>query len=136
MSACRITRSGVIVGEILPRYAPQPMSEAATSGSESGPAAGVRWDLSHLYAGPDDPRIDGDLDAARTAAKEFAERWRGRIALSGGVFQNAILLEAVAARLQATGHRILSHSRVPTNDGGLSLGQAAVAAARLLNNGQ
>ncbi len=33
-----------------------------------------------MYAGPDDPRIDGDLDAARTAAKEFAERWRGRIA--------------------------------------------------------
>jgi len=43
-------------------------------------AAGVRWDLSDLYAGPDDPKIDADLDAAHANAESFAKRYRGRIA--------------------------------------------------------
>jgi oligoendopeptidase F len=50
--------------------------EAATG----GPAAGVRWDLTDLYAGPDDPRIDADLDAALASARAFAARLRGRVA--------------------------------------------------------
>jgi hydrogenase maturation protein HypF len=52
------------------------------------------------------------------------------VALSGGVFQNRVLLEQVGARLAAAGLRVLSHRQVPANDGGLSLGQAVVAAAR------
>ena len=40
----------------------------------------VTWDLSSLYAGHADPRIDGDLDAARRTAEAFAERHRGRVA--------------------------------------------------------
>jgi oligoendopeptidase F len=42
-------------------------------------ATGIRWDLSDLYAGPDDPRIDADLDRALTGAKDFAGRYRGRL---------------------------------------------------------
>jgi hydrogenase maturation protein HypF len=53
----------------------------------------------------------------------------GTVALSGGVFQNLLLLHGAAARLQAHGFRVLVHSRVPCNDGGISLGQAVVAAA-------
>jgi oligoendopeptidase F len=45
-------------------------------------AAGVRWDLTDLYRAVDDPRIDEDLAAARTAASDFAARHRGRIATS------------------------------------------------------
>jgi hydrogenase maturation protein HypF len=56
------------------------------------------------------------------------------VALSGGVFQNRILFERVLAGLQAKGFKVLTHSQVPTNDGGLSLGQAAIAAARLLDS--
>jgi hydrogenase maturation protein HypF len=51
------------------------------------------------------------------------------VALSGGVFQNVLLLTAAVARLEAAGFRVLTHSRVPCNDGGISLGQAVIAGA-------
>jgi hydrogenase maturation protein HypF len=50
--------------------------------------------------------------------------------LSGGVFQNRILLERTSALLTATGLRVLVPERLPPNDGGIAFGQAAVAAAR------
>jgi hydrogenase maturation protein HypF len=54
----------------------------------------------------------------------------GTVALSGGVFQNLLLLHATVNRLEGHGFTVLVHSRVPCNDGGISLGQAVVAAAR------
>jgi hydrogenase maturation protein HypF len=54
----------------------------------------------------------------------------GTVALSGGVFQNLLLLTTAVAGLEAAGFTVLTHSRVPCNDGGISLGQAVVAAAR------
>jgi hydrogenase maturation protein HypF len=51
------------------------------------------------------------------------------VALSGGVFQNLLLLDRAVDRLAGRGFRVLTHERVPTNDGGISLGQAAIAAA-------
>lgn len=52
------------------------------------------------------------------------------VALSGGVFLNAVLVERATARLAAAGFEVLTHRRVPPNDGGISLGQAAIVAAR------
>ena len=52
------------------------------------------------------------------------------VALSGGVFQNQLLSGAVVSELTERGFTVLVHSRVPCNDGGISLGQAVVAAAR------
>ena len=54
------------------------------------------------------------------------------VALSGGVFQNRILFERVLRGLEAKGFTVLTHARVPANDGGIALGQAAIAAAQLL----
>jgi hydrogenase maturation protein HypF len=52
------------------------------------------------------------------------------VALSGGVFQNLMLLGRTVTRLEASGFTVLTHSRVPCNDGGISLGQAVIAAAQ------
>ena len=56
------------------------------------------------------------------------------VALSGGCFQNKLLFEEVVRLLESDGLACLSHAKVPTNDGGLALGQAAIAAARHLEN--
>jgi hydrogenase maturation protein HypF len=51
------------------------------------------------------------------------------VVLSGGVFQNRLLLERTVAALEGDGLRVLVPERLPPNDGGISYGQAAVAAA-------
>jgi len=50
-----------------------------------------------------------------------------KVALSGGVFQNRLLLRLTVADLVKAGFEVLTHSKVPTNDGGVSLGQAVIA---------
>jgi hydrogenase maturation protein HypF len=77
-------------------------------------------------------RFHAGLASGLTAAVAQASERTGltTVALSGGVFQNVVLLTALADRLEASGLRVLTHSRVPPNDGGISLGQAAIAAAQ------
>lgn len=65
------------------------------------------------------------------AQKVREERHLNRVALSGGVFQNMWLLDRATELLRENQFEVFTHSRVPTNDGGISLGQAAVANARL-----
>lgn len=73
----------------------------------------------------------GLAEALSWIALQLAQEYRiDTAALSGGVFQNRILLEGVGARLRSAGLRVLCQRQVPANDGGLSLGQAAIAAAR------
>jgi hydrogenase maturation protein HypF len=54
------------------------------------------------------------------------------VVLSGGCLQNLRLHASLRARLEREGFRVLSHADVPPNDGGVSYGQAAVAASRLV----
>jgi len=67
--------------------------------------------------------------AAATAARLAAASGLDTVALSGGVFQNARLSAVMGRHLTAAGLTVLVHRRVPCNDGGISIGQAAVAAA-------
>jgi hydrogenase maturation protein HypF len=53
------------------------------------------------------------------------------VALSGGVFQNQWLATTLVRRLTGDGFEVHTNQQVPANDGGISYGQAAVAAARL-----
>jgi hydrogenase maturation protein HypF len=71
---------------------------------------------------------------AEAAAVACAEAGGPRlVVLSGGSFQNLRLLASATRRLEGRGFRVLSHRLVPPNDGGISLGQAAVAASRIGN---
>ena len=67
---------------------------------------------------------------AATCATLRDQTGLGTVALSGGVFQNLLLLSNVVDRLERQQFVVLTHHQVPCNDGGISLGQAAIAAAR------
>lgn len=61
----------------------QPFAPPVETSPDAGPAAGVRWNLADLYAGPDDPAIDADLARSLDAARTFAARYRGCVASLG-----------------------------------------------------
>lgn len=72
-------------------------------------------------------------NAVRDFTVDVAERVRRRThvrraALTGGVFQNALLSDLIAGALEQRGFDVLLHRQVPCNDGGIALGQALVAA--------
>ena len=69
--------------------------------------------------------------SAATVARLCAEREVTDVVLSGGVFQNRLVLTGLTAALSAEGLTVHANSLTPCNDGGLSLGQAAVALARI-----
>ncbi|MFZ2102288.1 MAG: carbamoyltransferase HypF [Oricola sp.] len=96
-----------------------PLWEALTDDLKIGMQTGVIAARFHL----------GLAGALAEMAIRIAERaGTRRIAVSGGVMQNRILLERLHDRLVHEGFDVLAQSRVPANDGGLSLGQAAIAA--------
>jgi hydrogenase maturation protein HypF len=70
---------------------------------------------------------DATVEVCRRIAVESQLR---RVCLSGGTFQNGRLLGAAAAGLRASGLEVVLHAQVPPNDGGIALGQAAIAAER------
>jgi len=74
-------------------------------------------------------RFHATLVAAITAlcVKMRGELGLDRVCLSGGCFQNALLLQGSVEALRGEGFQVFSHHEVPANDGGISLGQAAIA---------
>ncbi|HTE63724.1 MAG TPA: Sua5/YciO/YrdC/YwlC family protein, partial [Solirubrobacteraceae bacterium] len=80
---------------------------------------------------------NGLAEATATACVLAAERHGlDRAVLSGGVFQNRVLLERTSALLRRAGLRVLVPLRLPPGDGGIAYGQAAVAAARIDSRSQ
>jgi hydrogenase maturation protein HypF len=75
---------------------------------------------------------DGLIECFVRLANLIRQRtWLDQVCLSGGTFHNSYLLEKLSTRLTAEGFQVFTHSEVPAGDGGLSLGQALVAAHRL-----
>jgi hydrogenase maturation protein HypF len=100
------------------------------------PRPAIRALAADLRAGTGAPVVAARFHTAVAAATVAAlahtagGRGLGTVVLSGGVFQNRLLLEKVFAGASAAGLRVLVPERLPPNDGGISFGQAAVAAAR------
>jgi hydrogenase maturation protein HypF len=69
---------------------------------------------------------NGVADAIARTCDRFRDH-SGTVALSGGVFQNVLLLDRTVENLEHAGFRVLTHRNVPANDGGISFGQVAVA---------
>jgi hydrogenase maturation protein HypF len=69
--------------------------------------------------------------SARLAAELCGERGLSRVALGGGCFQNALLLQSVTRHLEGAGLEVLTPVALGPNDGAISYGQAVVAAARM-----
>jgi hydrogenase maturation protein HypF len=96
----------------------------------------VRGVVHDLIRGHSPSRISGKFH--RTVARLVVETCKRirldtglhRVVLSGGVFQNTLLLALVFDGLEQAGFEVYTHHLVPTNDGGISLGQAVVAHMR------
>jgi hydrogenase maturation protein HypF len=97
----------------------------------------IRALVSDLRAGTSVPRLSARFhNTVAALALEVSALMRTKhgvstVALSGGVWQNRTLLAHTVRSLERGGFEVLIHRRVPTNDGGISLGQVAVAAATL-----
>ena len=72
------------------------------------------------------------ITAACIKAKE--KSGRDKVALSGGVFQNRLLLRLTEEQLAQEGFTVLRHRMIPPNDGGIAIGQAAYGMYQLQNN--
>ncbi|HSJ72115.1 MAG TPA: carbamoyltransferase HypF [Acidimicrobiia bacterium] len=111
---------------------PYPMPIVATEDAaivDWGPTILAILDDLATGAGPD--RVSGRFHATlATGITEVAD-FIGHpvVALTGGCFQNRLLTESTARQLRRSGFEVLMHRRVPPNDGGISLGQVAVASA-------
>ena len=96
----------------------------------------VKGIVQDLISGCSPSYISGKFH--RTVARLVVEMCRtirlesrlDRVVLSGGVFQNTLLLELVFCGLEEAGFEVYTHHLVPTNDGGISLGQAVIAHMR------
>ncbi|MEZ5215031.1 MAG: hypothetical protein R2715_00230 [Ilumatobacteraceae bacterium] len=111
------TQGGVIETE--------PVVRGIVAGLRAGVATGELAATFHVAVA----EVVRDLAVAECGARGIA-----RVALTGGVFQNALLTAMCIDRLRQAGIDPLTHRLVPPNDGGLALGQAFVAAHRTVDS--
>jgi len=114
-----LSRGGGFKGRAIV-LSPIPMFQALTSDIESGVSPSI---ISRRFH-------EGIVDGFARMC-EITREISGLtvVALTGGCFQNAFLHTQLEERLTAQGFRVLTHHQVPTNDGGVALGQAVIANA-------
>lgn len=100
---------------------PRPLVSGMVRDLERGAAVGDIAAGFHLSLG---------TSVAELASAQASAAGIDTAVLTGGVFQNALLTRVVVEALRARGMQVLTHHRVPGNDGGISVGQAAVACFR------
>ena len=123
MAACGAPERPYAVGweeGTIKRIPPAPLVRALVADLLAGVPAAVVSDRFHATL--------VDLFTRLCAALRL-ETGIGQVALSGGVFQNLLLFTGLKESLESQGFTVLSHAHVPTNDGGIALGQAVAAAA-------
>jgi len=111
-------RTGAGPTQLDPDPLVRTLAEALAAGGSPGELA---WRFHVTLAGA----------SAELAAHEARSRGLHTIGLTGGVFANRLLLALMTRRLTGEGFEVLTHRVVPPNDGGLSLGQAAVGVRRV-----
>ena len=100
-----------------------------SDGGVGGPASGVKWDLSDLFSGPDDPRIDEELASIDREAEAFAARFRSTIDVPGGpraqwLRDGVAALEALHERQwRVGGYAHLNYDQDTRNDDARALSQ-------------
>jgi hydrogenase maturation protein HypF len=117
----RLTRSDRREGTRLPEPLVvdwRPLLEAVLEDRRRGVPAGI------ISARFHESLAEASLRVARAVGEPA-------VALTGGCFQNRLLLQKTVDKLRDAGFEVLLHARVPPNDGGLGLGQVAAAAARM-----
>ena len=127
-----------IAGDTVARYDIELTGEEPLVVGVAPLVAGV---VADLRAGVDVATVAGAFhrwvaDMTVAVGRVIGERTGLRtVALSGGVFQNRLLVELLTPMLLESGFEVLRHRQVPPNDGGISLGQVAVARAMLASDG-
>ena len=119
---------------------PYPFSLVESHGEDGAPPVDLDWRpvvrgvLDDLARGVAAPAIAGRFHRTMARMIGAAAEWVGleRVVLTGGCFQNAVLLSLTARELKNRHFEVVMPCRIPPNDGGLAVGQAMVAAHQLM----
>ena len=139
-------QAAMLLEQIAPTVpgAPYRFSLIEVRGEDGAPLVELDWHpvlrgvLADLGRGTAASAVAGRFHATMARMIAATAEWVGleRIVLTGGCFQNAALLSLTARELGKGPFEVVMHCRVPPNDGGLAVGQAMVAAHRLLEGGR